>query len=167
MTLEIELNGRSRTVLVERQADGRYRITADGVTQTIDAVQPRPGTWSIVDAHHRSYEVVIGRGAAPGELSATLDGQTLALLVNGRRVRRGGSGVSAEGVHKVVAPMPGKVLRVLVQVGDTITARQPLVVVEAMKMENELSSPRPGRVTDIEVEPGASVEAGRLLLVVE
>jgi biotin carboxyl carrier protein len=63
--------------------------------------------------------------------------------------------------------MPGKVLHVLVQQGDTVAARQALVVVEAMKMENELSSPRPGRVTSIHVEAGASVEAGRLLLVVE
>jgi biotin carboxyl carrier protein len=63
--------------------------------------------------------------------------------------------------------MPGTVLRVLVQTGDTVAARQPLVVVEAMTMENELSSPRPGRVTDVQVEPGTSVEAGRLLVVVE
>jgi biotin carboxyl carrier protein len=89
------------------------------------------------------------------------------MVVNGRRVRRGGEGAAREGVHKVLASMPGKVLRVLVRTGDTITARQPLVVVEAMKMENELSSPRAGRVTDVQVEPGASVEAGRLLVVVE
>jgi biotin carboxyl carrier protein len=59
------------------------------------------------------------------------------------------------------------VLRVLVAPGDEVTAHQPLVVVEAMKMENELSSPKPGRIKDVAVAEGMSVEAGRLLVVVE
>jgi biotin carboxyl carrier protein len=63
--------------------------------------------------------------------------------------------------------MPGKVLRVLASPGDEVAARQPLVVVEAMKMENELSAARGGRVRDVVVEEGVSVEAGRLLVVVE
>ena len=58
MTLEIEVNGRTRTVLVERQPDGRFLLTLDGVTQTIDAVQTRPGAWSIVDQSGRSHDVV-------------------------------------------------------------------------------------------------------------
>jgi biotin carboxyl carrier protein len=63
--------------------------------------------------------------------------------------------------------MPGKVVRVLVAPGDQVTARQGLVVVEAMKMENELRSPKDGRVTDVRVQQGMSVEAGRVLVVVE
>ena len=63
--------------------------------------------------------------------------------------------------------MPGKVLRVLVKPGDEVQLRQPLVVVEAMKMENELTSPKAGRVKDVAVKEGVSVEAGRLLVVVE
>ena len=63
--------------------------------------------------------------------------------------------------------MPGKVLRVLVQPGQDVAARQPLVVVEAMKMENELSSPRAGRVKDVAAVEGQSVEAGRVLIIVE
>jgi len=56
---------------------------------------------------------------------------------------------------------------VLVAAGDEVKARQPLVVVEAMKMENELSAPRAGRVKDVQVRDGTSVEAGRLLVIVE
>ena len=63
--------------------------------------------------------------------------------------------------------MPGRVMRVLVAAGDEVEARQPVVVVEAMKMENELRSPKTGRVKDVSVEPGASVEAGRVLMVIE
>jgi biotin carboxyl carrier protein len=63
--------------------------------------------------------------------------------------------------------MPGRVVRILVGPGDEVTARQPVVVVEAMKMENELRSPKAGRVKDVSVAVGASVEAGRVLIVVE
>ncbi|RPJ54475.1 MAG: hypothetical protein EHM24_31740 [Acidobacteria bacterium] len=63
--------------------------------------------------------------------------------------------------------MPGKIVRVLVAPGDHVAARQGLVVVEAMKMENELRAPRAGRVKDVHVAEGALVESGRLLVVVE
>jgi biotin carboxyl carrier protein len=63
--------------------------------------------------------------------------------------------------------MPGKVVKLLVKPGDEVKARQGLVVVEAMKMENELRSPKDGRVAEVLVAEGASVEAGRLLVVVE
>jgi biotin carboxyl carrier protein len=62
--------------------------------------------------------------------------------------------------------MPGRVVRVLVRPGETVRARQPLVVIEAMKMENELVSPRDGQVTEVHVADGVSVDAGRLLVVV-
>jgi biotin carboxyl carrier protein len=63
--------------------------------------------------------------------------------------------------------MPGRVVRVLVQPGDEVTARQGLVVIEAMKMENELTAVRSGRIREVTVAPGAAVEAGRLLVVIE
>jgi biotin carboxyl carrier protein len=63
--------------------------------------------------------------------------------------------------------MPGRVLRVLVGVGDRVTARQPVVVVEAMKMENELRSPRDGVVTEVLVAPGAAVESNAVLMVID
>jgi biotin carboxyl carrier protein len=63
--------------------------------------------------------------------------------------------------------MPGRVVRVLVQPGDAVEARQPVVVVEAMKMENELRSPKAGRVKDVAVAAGTSVEAGRVLVVID
>jgi biotin carboxyl carrier protein len=63
--------------------------------------------------------------------------------------------------------MPGRVVRVLVKAGDEVAARQGLVVVEAMKMENELTSPKAGRVREVGVSEGTSVESGRLLVIVE
>ncbi len=169
MTFEIELGSGTHAVSVEAgEAPHRYRVTIDGVTSEVDAVQPVPGVWSLLDASTGVVQdVAVATADGRGALAVTVAGRTLTVFVNGRRTRRSASRDGGQGLHKVVAPMPGKVLHVLVQQGDTVAARQPLVVVEAMKMENELSSPRPGRVTSIHVEAGASVEAGRLLLVVE
>ena len=96
-------------------------------------------------------------------------GKTVAATVNGRRTGRAGAdtGGGGHGEQAVVAPMPGRVVRLLVQPGDEVAARQGVVVVEAMKMENELRSPKAGRVKEVNVAPGASVEAGRVLLIVE
>jgi biotin carboxyl carrier protein len=89
------------------------------------------------------------------------------VMASYRSASRRGREVAAVGEQRIVAPMPGKVLRVLVTAGQEVAARQPLVVVEAMKMENELASPKAGRIREVAVSEGASVEAGRLLVVVE
>jgi biotin carboxyl carrier protein len=170
MTFEIEINGRLRTVRVER-TDGhpsRYRLTVDGTTRLVDAVGVEDDTLSLVlpDENNLSHEVGFSEGLAPGEVAVYMHSGTLHAVVNGRRSRRGAQ-AAASGEQRIVAPMPGKVLRVLVAPGDDVKPRQPVVVVEAMKMENELSSPRGGRVKDVAVSEGVSVEAGRLLVVVE
>jgi biotin carboxyl carrier protein len=84
----------------------------------------------------------------------------------GRRRRARAVLGAGNGDQRIVAPMPGKVVRVLVAVGASVAPRQGLVVVEAMKMENELTATRAGTVTAVNVTEGTSVEAGRLLLVV-
>jgi biotin carboxyl carrier protein len=75
--------------------------------------------------------------------------------------------VAGHGPQRVVAPMPGRIAKVLVKVGDAVAARQGLVVVEAMKMENELRSPRAGTVTEVPAVEGALVKANMVLVVVE
>jgi biotin carboxyl carrier protein len=170
MTFEIEIGGRTRTVSVEPAGPPahRFRVTVDGVAQMVDAVSVEDDTLSLIlgDEKQASYEVGFSQAFGAGELDVYLHAGTLRAVVNGRRSRRGRE-VAAVGVQRVVAPMPGKVLRVLVAVGQEVAVRQPLVVVEAMKMENELASPKAGRVREIAVSEGASVEAGRLLVVVE
>jgi biotin carboxyl carrier protein len=113
-------------------------------------------------------EIHIAPGTARGETLVGIDGRTVAVTVNGRRSRRVAEGGSqAHGVQAVTAPMPGRIVRVLVQPGDRIAARQGVIVVEAMKMENELRSPKAGKVKEVTVSPGTSVEAGRILVVIE
>lgn len=170
MTFEIEINGRLRQVRIERDGppDHRYRLTVDGRPRVVDAVGVEDDTLSLVlpGDGHASYEVGFADGLLPNEVAVYMHRGTLHAVVNGRRSRRAAQAAGA-GLQRVIAPMPGKVLRVLVKPGDEVAGRQPLVVVEAMKMENELSAARPGRVKDVAVQEGVSVEAGRLLVVVE
>lgn len=168
-TFEIEVNGRARTVGVERLGDSsRFRVTIDGEVTEVDAVRTGGDVLSLIlpARAHSSYEVGLAPGLAAGDWTVYLHQGTLDVSVNGRRARRAGA-AAATGEQRILAPMPGKVLRVLVAPGDEVTARQPLVVVEAMKMENELASQRAGRVKDVPAVVGQSVEAGRLLVVVE
>jgi biotin carboxyl carrier protein len=83
------------------------------------------------------------------------------------RLRAGTAGFSAEGKQLIVAPMPGKVVKVLVKVGDEVKQGQGLVVVEAMKMENELKSPKDGKVVELFAKEGTAVENNAKLVVVE
>jgi biotin carboxyl carrier protein len=172
VTFEVDVNGRSRTVSVERVAgSGQYRVTVDGRVRLVDAVRVGEYGLSVLarGTAPLSREIYVTPIGARGELLITLDGRTIAASVNARRTGRAAadSGAHAHGEQKVVAPMPGRVVRVLVEAGDEVAARQGVVVVEAMKMENELRSPKAGRVKEVAVAAGASVEAGRTLVVIE
>ena len=166
------MNGRTRSIAIER-ADGpdRFRVTVDGHATLVDVQRTGQFGLSLLfpDDAHGGVRVSLAPGTAPGELLAYLGGRTVPVVVNGRRTGRAATdtGAGADGEQKVTAPMPGRVVRVLVAPGDIVEARQPIIVVEAMKMENELRSPKAGQVKDVTVAAGASVEAGRVLAVIE
>ena len=170
MTFEIDVNGRLRTVSIERTGARQYRVVLDGTPHAVDAVRfGEYGLSLLVDGDAgTSREIHVAPGTADGERLIALDGRTIAARLDGRRRRssaEGGSGGAGE--QSLTAPMPGRVVRVLVAAGDEVTARQGLVVVEAMKMENELRAPRAGRVKEVAVAAGASVDAGHVLVVIE
>lgn len=165
MRYELEVNGRVRQVDV-RRAEGRFVITLDGHAWTVDASRVPPYMWSLLIEGLSTEVTVVPIGA--GRLSVGIGEAAVAVSVNGRR-RRGkvDGGVSpSTGTQQILAPMPGKVVRVLVKAGDSVKARQPVVVIEAMKMENELRAGTDGVVAELPVRDGQSVEAGALLAVI-
>ena len=174
MTFEIEVNGRIHPVAVEREG-ALYRVSIDGRPHLVDLARVDRSTLSLIFAGDgvTSHEVAITERLEPGELEVHLRAGVVYARLEGKNQarRRRAAGIepfsAAEGAQEIVAPMPGKVVRVLVAPGDQVSVRQGLVVVEAMKMENELRSPKDGRVKDVRVQQGASVEAGRVLVVVE
>jgi len=89
-------------------------------------------------------------------------------LIDPKRLRgASGAGGQGEGAARMIAPMPGKVVRVLVEAGQEVAAGDGIVVVEAMKMQNEMKSPKQGKVAALSVAVGATVNGGDLLAVIE
>jgi biotin carboxyl carrier protein len=180
LTFEVEIDGRVRTVSVESvgavgPAGGRFRLTMRDAANPTSEVAPmlldaRPtdvGLSLLFADSGRSVDLAV-TALANGEHFVQLPHVGVTAVVEGRRARRGGGGEAAgSGEQRILAPMPGRVVRVLVKPGDEVAPRHGLVVVEAMKMENELSAARAGRVREISVAEGQSVQAGQLLVIVE
>jgi biotin carboxyl carrier protein len=161
----------------------KYEITVDGNSAQLS-----------IDGEHFRYQRSNGdivehlyslAGAGEGSYSVLIDGRsfTVASLgggefsVNGRvfgvevfdprSMHARQAAGAAEGRQAVAAPMPGRVIRVLVEAGQTVEAGQGLIVVEAMKMQNEMKSPKAGRVIEVKARDGATVAAGDILVVIE
>ena len=172
MTFEVEVAGRLRTVTIEPvgsagTSGGQFRVGIDDDEAMVIDARPTDLGLSLVTAGRQVVDAAL-TGLPGGDWIVEFPHVVVRASVDGRRYHRSGAGEGGgTGEQRVVAPMPGRVVRVLVKPGDEVAARQGLVVVEAMKMENELAAARPGRVTDVAVTEGVSVEAGRLLVVIE
>jgi pyruvate carboxylase subunit B len=123
---------------------------------------------SLLTIGDRVYRLVARRGGARGEYTLSLEGRRFAVEALDERTRAirdlSAAAQAAAGPAPLVAPMPGLVVRIAVQVGDAVVAGQGLVVMEAMKMENELRAPAAGTVSVIHAVPGTAVEKGTLLV---
>ena len=162
MKYEIHIAAKTRSVELHRDG-ARWQISLDGVATDADAIEIAPGIFSIL-FNGASHEV---RVAPNPDGSLTLqDGpnEFRAEVADPRawRGRKHGA-VEAEGRQKIVAPMPGKVIRLLVKPGDKVEAGQGLLVVEAMKMQNEVKSPKTGTVEKLSAKEGQAVNAGDIL----
>jgi biotin carboxyl carrier protein len=150
-------------VSVERD-DGRYVVELDGRRIEVDAHKLEGDFFSILIGD-RSYEVSVERRREGYHVRHGASERLVAFSDRSRRAREALGG--ADGPARVVSVMPGKVVRVLAAAGDAVTQGQGLVVVEAMKMENEIAAPKDGTLKSVDVQPGQAVEAGALLAVVE
>ena len=176
MTFDVEVGEAVRTVTVHRKGL-MLHVEIGGRTHVVDVRRVGNTTLSMLvstgDATRpvTSVDAALAENAIAGAFDVHLDGRTVPVQIRQAgafgRQKREGPGPAATGPQRIVSPMPGKVVRVLVAAGDEVTARQGLVVVEAMKMENELRAGRNGRVRDVAVTVGQSVDAGTVLVVVE
>ena len=164
MRLALVVNGTEQMFeLLAPAPDCRFRA---GDSERAASVQtPEPGVYSVL-LDGRSYDARIEE--TPGGLVVVIDGYRFEIEVRDpRRWSRAAAGRGKEGVQNVNAPMPGKVVRVLVAPGDTVESGQGLVVVEAMKMQNEMKAGRRGTVRSVAVKEGATVTAGQVLATIE
>ncbi len=153
---------KARVIELERDTAG-WRVILDGRPVAVDAVEITPNTLSIL-LDGQSFEISV-TPSPDGKLKLQTGTQEFTAEVIDPRAwsgRRHGS-VEAEGRQQVVAPMPGKVVRLLVKAGDHVEAGQGLLVVEAMKMQNEIRSPKSGTVERILAREGQPVNTGEIL----
>ena len=163
--LIVTAEGRERTVVVDGPGpDGRFQISLDGVAQDVDATALRPGTWSLIIGG-KSYVVDLDRrragiAASVGAAEAMLQVED---ALHKRLARAAGTRAPVRG-ESIRAPIAGKVVKVLIAVGDQVAAGTPVIVLEAMKMENELAAERGGTVSAIHKTAGQAVDTGDLLV---
>src|SRR5574341_894874 len=161
------LGDESYTVEIEETGKSVYRVSVDGHEFVVDGKKTGRTNYSLI-VDNRSFEIEVDN--AEDEYRVLVDGRNYHVhLVDERRMRVGGaqSDSQLQGRQRVSVPMPGKVIAVLVSEGDMVEKGQGLVIVEAMKMENEVHSPIAGAIKEIKVKPGDTVEGGAVLLVVE
>jgi biotin carboxyl carrier protein len=164
MTYDITIDGKNYRLDLNR-ADGRWSCRLDGRDVEVDAVLARPDVLSL-RIGNQAYEVKCERVA--GEMHLWVGSARFAAEVRDPRSLRGRVRTTDDsGPRKLTAPMPGKVVRILVSAGVEVEAGAGILVVEAMKMQNELKSPKKGTIQKIFVSEGATVNSGDVLAIVE
>jgi biotin carboxyl carrier protein len=165
MVYDVVIEGKAHRLELEKTADG-WLCHVDGQLVAIDAMVPRPDVLSLL-VDGRVYE--IKREQTATDLHLWVGSTRFAVeLRDPRSLRsRQNTGGDKEGPRQILAPMPGRIVRLLVAENAEVEVGQGVVVVEAMKMQNEIKSPKKGRVKKISATPGASVNPGDVLAIVE
>jgi biotin carboxyl carrier protein len=157
MKRDLIVNGREETIEL---APGKFRL-GDAAEREFSVETPAPGVYSIL-LDGRSYDARVENGVV------IVCGHRFEIEVRDPRRWSSKSAAGAHGgVQNVAAPMPGKVVRVLVALGDAVEAGQGIVVVEAMKMQNEMKAARAGKIASLTAKEGATVSAGEVLARIE
>jgi biotin carboxyl carrier protein len=167
MAFIAKLGEHTYTVEIEEVEKSYYRVAVDGSEFFVDERKTGHSNYSLI-VDNRSFEVDVDLSG--DEYRILVDGRSYHVqLIDERRMRLGGfqSGIQLQGRQEVSVPMPGKVVAVLVAEGDHVEKGQGLVIVEAMKMENEVRSPIAGEVKEVRVNTGQPLDAGDILAVVE
>jgi len=162
MKLQIQIGGVAREIEISGDPSSSV-VALDGVARNAHGIEVSPNTYSVL-LDGVSHEVRV-TPHADGTLTLHVGAaEFIAEVIDQRawRGRRHGA-LEAEGRQQITAPMPGKVVRILVKEGQTVEAGQGIVVVEAMKMQNEIRSPKSGKVERLLAKEGQAVNAGEVL----
>jgi biotin carboxyl carrier protein len=164
MIYDVNIDGRKYRLELNR-AEGGLSCRLDHREVEVDAVLARPDVLSM-RVGNNAYEIKLERVA--NDLHLWVRSTRFAAEVRDPRALRGRSHAGEDqGPKKIIAPMPGKVVRLLVKEGDPVELGTGVAVVEAMKMQNEIKSPKKGSVRKVFVTEGAAVNAGDVLAIIE
>jgi biotin carboxyl carrier protein len=165
MKLELNIDGVDHPIELQRDGSAcRFRFGSECERAAL-VETPQPGMYSVL-LDGRSYDTSVEE--TPEGLVVVVHGFRFEIEVRDPRRWTHASGTAGvAGLQTVAAPMPGKVVRILISPGDEVEAGQGLIVVEAMKMQNEMKASRAGRVLSVAVREGATVAAGEILASIE
>ncbi len=162
MTYDVILGAGSAKLVLEKDAFFYTREDGRSIAKSFSIESAGEGRFSVL-IEDRSYQVTLTKNN-----EIVVNGLTLRVSVEDPRKLRGrGSSEKGHGRQTIASPMPGRVIRVLVEPGQEVEAGQGLIVVEAMKMQNEMKSPKPGKILEVRTSAGAAVASGDVLLVME
>ena len=167
MKFSIRIGGKESLIHVEKQGpECRFRLGSEA-ERYAEVEEPEPDVYSVL-MDGRSYEARVESGTN-GTVVVSIEGHRFEIGVRGPAALPAAATAAAarRACRRSIAPMPGKVVRVLVKPGETVEAGQGLLVVEAMKMQNEMRAPKAGRVISVPAGEGATVAAGAVLATIE
>ena len=165
MKLHLTIDGRQETIEILTPAPGCRFQLGDAPPRDADVETAEPGVYTIL-LDGRSYDAFVAD--TPAGMVVSIEGHRFEIEARDpRRWSRKTAGGGTGSVQAILSPMPGKVIRVLAAPGDEVAAGQGIVVVEAMKMQNELKAARAGKVLTVTAKDGATVTAGELLATIE
>jgi len=164
MKYEAEIDGVHRVIQVER-ADLLVQASVDDHSYKITLAQPEPGVY-LLFLGACVYEARVS-STEQNSFNVKIASRSFSVRIIDRKHRRIGSDGAAPGLQHLTAPMPGKVVRILTSQGAQVVAGQGVVVVEAMKMQNEVKAPKSGQLLEIKVKEGDTVTANQVLAIVE
>ena len=167
MKLAAEINDRKHLLDIRREGDSIAALVGERRYE-LEAREVEPGVYLLI-VDNRVYECRVEGTEVDGTVRVEIGGGSYEIVLSDPKRLRAARSAGAEqgGRAMLKATMPGKVVRVLVEVGAQVEAGDGVIVVEAMKMQNELKSPKSGRVVEITAQEGATVNAGEVLAVIE
>lgn len=166
MKLIVDLDGEKREVTISREG-GEVKASVEGRDYDLSVSEPEPNVY-LIKSGNRVLEFTVLEDGLGGFSVTTGNTGFHAVAADPRKL--GGAaaaGAIADGVAEIRTQMPGKVVRVMVEAGDAVSAGDGVIVVEAMKMQNEMRSPKDGTVREVRSAEGATVNAGDVLVVIE
>ena len=168
MKLQAEIGDEKHEIEV-RHADGKVFASVDGREYELEVSEPETNVYLMRHAG-RVHEFFVAPNTQTGEKSKVSSGRTTfeVSITDPKRLRGSAiAGASSDGAAEIRTAMPGKVVRIIMDVGASVESGDAVMVVEAMKMQNDLKAPKPGVIKEIRVAKGQTVSAGDVLAVIE
>ncbi len=169
MTIQVKIKERTTVVKIIERKDNLLKVEVDGKQYDVDLIKVEPGVYSaLINGDSFDIDLSIGEDGKKYSISTYLGTTEVEIIDPQTRYRESRKGTNYQGnENKIVSPMPGKVVKILVNEGDTVVVGQTVLIISAMKMESEFKSQIAGVVKKIYALEGETVEGNKVLMIIE